>query len=99
MTTLSRLPQLLNLGDLHAILQRFYPEAERLRGNKGTVVIDLHVDMDGHVTSVDIVRSAAPDFDDAAKHVGLLLRFSPAYLGTQKVPVKLRQAIQFNLSI
>jgi TonB family protein len=98
MTTLTRLPQLLNLGDLRAILRRFYPEEERLRGAKGTVVIDLHVDADGHVTSVEVVRSAAPDFDDAAKHVGLLLRFTPAYLGTQKVPVKLRQAIQFNLS-
>lgn len=99
MTQLTRLPQLLNLGDLRAILLRFYPEEERLRGNKGTVVIDLHVDADGHVNSVDVVRSAAPDFDDAARHVGLLLRFSPAYLGTQKVPVKLRQAIQFNLAL
>jgi TonB family protein len=98
MTTLTRLPQLLNLGDLRTILRKFYPEAERLKGAKGTVVIDLHVDQDGHVTSVDVVRSAAPDFDDAAKHVGLLLRFTPAYLGAKKVGVKLRQAIQFNLA-
>ena len=98
MNQLTRLPQLKNLGDLHAILRRFYPEAERLRGATGTVVIDLHVDTDGHVTSVDVVRSATPAFDEAARHVGLLLRFTPAYLGAQKVPVKLRQAIQFNLS-
>ena len=98
MAALTRLPQLLNLGDLRAILKRFYPEEERLRGRQGTVVIDLHVDADGRVTSVEIVRSAAPDFDEAAKRVGLLLRFSPAYLGAQKVPVKLRQAIQFNLA-
>ena len=98
MTQLTRLPQLKNLGDLRAILRRFYPEAERLRGSTGTVVIDLHVDADGRVTSVDVVRSATPAFDEAARHVGLLLRFTPAYLGTQKVPVKLRQAIQFNLA-
>jgi TonB family protein len=98
MAALTRLPQLLNLGDLRGILRRFYPEAERLRGAKGTVVIDLHVDEDGRVRSVDVVRSAAPDFDDAAKRVGLLLRFSPARLGARSVPVKLRQAIQFNLS-
>jgi TonB family protein len=98
MTQLTRLPQLKNLGDLRSILRRFYPEAERLGGKTGTVVLDLHVDQDGHVTSVDVVRSATPAFDDAAKHVGLLLRFTPAYLGTQKVPVKLRQAIQFNLA-
>ena len=98
MNQLTRLPQLKNLGDLRAILRRFYPEAERLRGSTGTVVIDLHVDGDGHVTSVDVVRSATPAFDEAARKVGLLLRFTPAYLGAQKVPVKLRQAIQFNLA-
>jgi TonB family protein len=98
MTMLSRLPQLKNLSDLHAILRRFYPEEERLRGRTGTVVIDLHVDTDGHVTSVDVVRSATPAFDEAAKHVGMLLRFTPAYVGSQKVAVKLRQAIQFNLA-
>jgi TonB family protein len=98
MTQLTRLPQLKNLGDLRAILRRFYPEAERLSGKTGTVVIDLHVDEDGHVMSVDVVRSATPAFDEAARHVGLLLRFTPAYLGARKVPVKLRQAIQFNLS-
>ena len=98
MNQLTRLPQLKNLADLRAILRRFYPEAERLRGGTGAVVIDLHVDADGHVTAVDVVRSATPAFDEAARHVGLLLRFTPAYLGTQKVPVKLRQAIQFNLA-
>jgi TonB family protein len=98
MTSLTRLPQLKNLGDLRAILRRFYPEAERVRGATGSVVIDLHVDADGRVTSVDVVRSATPAFDEAARHVGLLLRFTPAYLGTQKVPVKLRQSIQFNLA-
>jgi TonB family protein len=97
-TQLTRLPQLLNLGDLRAILRRFYPEDERLRGQQGTVVIDLHVDADGRVASVDVVKSATPAFDQAARRVGLLLRFTPAYLGTQKVAVKLRQAIQFNLA-
>lgn len=98
MNQLTRLPQLKNLGDLHAILRRFYPEAERVRGGTGTVVIDLHVDADGRVTAVDVVRSATPAFDEAARRVGMLLRFTPAFLGAQRVPVKLRQAIQFNLA-
>jgi TonB family protein len=97
-TALTRMPQLKNLGELRAILRKFYPEAERLSGKTGTVVIDLHVDPDGHVTSVDVVGSSTPAFDEAAKKVGLLLRFTPAYVGTQKVGVKLRQAIQFNLA-
>jgi TonB family protein len=98
MTQLTRLPQLKNLSDLHAILRRLYPEEERLRGGTGTVVIDLHVDADGRVTSVDVVRTSTPAFDEAARKVGMLLRFTPAYLGTQRVAVKLRQAIQFNLA-
>jgi protein TonB len=93
----TKLPMLLNLGDLSAILRRFYPEAARDERREGTVVIDLHVDTTGRVTSVDIARSASQDFDQAARRVGLLLRFSPAYKGAEKVPVRLRQAIRFNL--
>src|SRR5208282_2880936 len=97
LTGLSRLPQLLNLANLRAILQRFYPESERAEGREGTVIVDLHVDEDGHVTSAEVVNSAGAAFDGAALRVAKLLRFSPAYKGTQKVPVKLRQAIKFSI--
>jgi len=97
LSSLTRLPALLNLSDLGTILRKFYPDAERDAGREGTVVVDLHVDANGRVTSVDVVRSADPAFDEAAEKVGLLLRFSPAYRGAEKVPVKLRQAIKFNL--
>jgi len=94
---LSRIPQLLNLSDLRAILQRFYPEEARSQGREGTVVLDIHIDTAGHVTSVDIVRSAGADFDQAAQKAAKLLRFTPAFLGSQRVGVKMRQAIQFKL--
>ncbi len=97
LSSLTRLPALLNLSDLSAILRKFYPEAERDAGREGTVVVDLHVDANGRVTAVEVVRSADPAFDEAAKKAALLLRFSPAYRGAEKVPVKLRQAIKFNL--
>jgi TonB family protein len=97
LSSLTRLPAILNLGDLAAILRKFYPEAERDAGREGVVVVDLHVGVDGRVASVDVVRSVDPAFDEAARRVGLLLRFSPAYRGAEKVPVKLRQAIKFNL--
>jgi TonB family protein len=96
-TVLSRIPVLLNLSDLRAILQRFYPEEARSRGREATVVLDIHINPGGRVTSVDIVRSGGADFDEAAKKAALLLRFSPAYLGTERVGVKMRQAIQFKL--
>jgi TonB family protein len=94
---LSRIPQLLNLSDLRAILQRFYPEEARSQGREATVVLDIHIDTDGHVTSVDIVRSGGTDFDEAAQKAAKLLRFTPAFLGSQRVNVKMRQAIQFKL--
>jgi TonB family protein len=94
---LSRLPQLLNLSDLRAILQRFYPEEARSQGREATVILDMHIDRDGRVASVDIVRSGGPDFDEAARKAARLLRFTPAFLGSQRVGVKMRQAIQFKI--
>jgi len=96
-TKLSRIPQLLNLSDLRAILQRFYPEEARSQGREGIVVLDIHIDTEGHVASVDVVRSGGSDFDEAAKKAAKLLRFTPAFLGSQCVAVKMRQAIQFKL--
>ena len=96
-TVLSRIPQLLNLSDLRVILQRFYPEQARSDGRQATVVLDLHIDTDGHVQNVDIVRSGGADFDAAAVRAVKLLRFTPAFLGSHRVGVKMRQAIQFKL--
>ena len=96
-TVLSRIPQLLNLSDLRAILKRYYPEEARSQGREGTVVLDLHIDKDGHVSAVDVVRSGGTDFDEAAKKAVMLLRFTPAFLGSERVGVKMRQAIQFKL--
>jgi len=49
------------------------------------------------VKSADIVQSGGADFDEAARKAVSLLRFSPAFLGSQRVAVKMRQAIQFRL--
>ena len=94
---LSRLPQLKNLADLDAILRRFYPEEARARQVGALVVLDIHIDRDGEVTSADIVRSGGSDFDAAARKAAMLLRFTPAFLGSQRVAVRMRQSIQFKL--
>ena len=95
----SRIPQLLNLSDLRAILQHFYPEEARSQGREGMVVLDIHIDTEGHVASVDVVRSGGSDFDEAARKAVNLLRFTPAFLGSHRVAVKMRQAIQFKLEL
>ncbi len=93
----SHLPQLLNLSDLGAILQRFYPQAAREDGREATVVMDIHINRDGEISAVEVVQSADPDFDAAAVRVARLLRFKPAYVNGQTVAVKMRQAIRFKL--
>ena len=60
-------------------------------------MLDIHIGTDGLVSSADIVQSADPDFEQAAVRVAELLRFTPAYVGSQPVAVKMRQAIQFKL--
>lgn len=98
-TPLSAMPRLLNRDEVLKLLRRFYPEAERRAGREGDVVVALHIDSGGAVSSVDVVRTAGPAFDEAAKKVGALMRFSPAVaLNGRPVAVKLPQAMQFRLT-
>ena len=94
---LSRLPQLRNITDLHAILERLYPPQARADGRQAVVVVDIHIDAEGRVTASEVVQSADAAFDDAAVRAARLLRFTPAYAGGRAVAVKMRQAIQFKL--
>jgi TonB family protein len=94
---LSALPQLLNMSELSAMLQKFYPEDAREDAREATVVLDIHIGTDGKVNAVDIVQSADTEFNSAAQRVIRLLRFKPAYAGGKPVAVKMRQAIQFKL--
>ena len=90
-------PKLLNRDEILANMRRFYPESERRAGREGSVVVYLHIGVNGRVDPVDIAQSGGGAFDAAAKEVAKRMRFSPA-LGPQgPVPVKLPQAIVFRL--
>jgi len=95
---LTDLPSMMNRDDLIRNMRRFYPESERRAGREGTVVLDVHIGRDGQVSAVDVVESAGPAFDEAAKKVIFAARFSPARIGLNNVAVKIRQAIAFQLS-
>lgn len=94
---LTHLPKMLNRDDLLKNMRRFYPEAERRAGLEGQVTLDVHIDREGAVTGADIAVSAGAAFDEAAKRVLREARFSPAMVGAQAVPVKIRQTIAFLL--
>jgi len=98
-TALKELPRLLNLAEVIAGMKRLYPESERRAGNEGAVVIVIHLGVDGLVSSSDIARAASPAFDEAAKKVGALMRFSPAIgLSGKPVPVRMPQEVRFKLT-
>jgi TonB family protein len=98
-TPLSAMPRLLNRDEILRLMKRFYPEAERRAGREGDVVVAIHIGAEGAVTSVDVLRGAGPAFDEAAKKVGALMRFSPAVsLNGRPVAVKLPQQVQFRLT-
>lgn len=94
---LLQLPRLLNRDEVLANLRRFYPESERRAGREGTVVVALHIGVNGTVDPVDVVTSAGPAFDAAARKVAVLMRFSPAVGRGGPVAVKLPQNIIFRL--
>jgi TonB family protein len=97
-TPLSAMPKLLNKDEILALLRRFYPEAERRACREADVVVAIHIGRDGGVSSVDVVRTAGPSFDDSAKKVAALMKFSPAVsLSGKPVAVKLPQLMQFRL--
>jgi TonB family protein len=98
-TPLLALPRLLNRDEVVSGLRRFYPESERQAGREGDVVVMLHLGVEGRVSSVDVATSAGPAFDEAARKVANIMRFSPAVgRGGQPVRVRLPQAVRFRLT-
>ena len=95
---LTEQPRLLNREELVRDIQRFYPEAERRAGREGRVVSHIHLNKNGQVSGVDIATSAGTLFDEAAKKILSLARFSPARAGEKTVAVKLSFPIEFALT-
>lgn len=76
-----------------------YPRESRLRGEQGTVVLDLDVDAAGVVTAVRVVdASAYPRLAAAAVHAAKKGRFAPATRGGTPVPCTVRIPFIFRLS-
>lgn len=94
---LTEQPRLLNKDELQKMMLKYYPYAERQAQREGRVVVDVHINKTGGISGVDIKTSAGPLFDEAAKKVLSLARFSPARAGEQAVAVKMPQTLDFKL--
>jgi len=66
-----------------------YPPGLAAQGVAGVVKLELLVDTGGEVESATLVEPLHPLLDRAALHAAPLLRFSPATLDGQPVPVRL----------
>lgn len=91
-------PRLLNRDEVLRNLRKYYPERERVAGNQGLVIVDIHLGIDGAISDVKVFQSAGPLFDKAATQVSRLMRFSPAMSDRGPVRVKIRRKMQFSLT-
>lgn len=93
-----RVPELRNRNDFARELWRVYPPRLRDRGVSGTATIEVVVDREGRVSGARAVRSSEPEFGTAAVRVVERMRFTPARLDGQAVPVRLVIPVTFALA-
>ncbi|HEX8299776.1 MAG TPA: energy transducer TonB [Rubricoccaceae bacterium] len=86
------------VGGLSALWERIvYPEADRLAGTEGTVVIQFVVGIDGRACDPTVVRSLSPGLDRAAFVAIQEAEFTPGRQGGQPVAVRSSLPFQFSL--
>lgn len=94
---LTERPRLLNKDEVQKYMLHYYPYVERQAQREGRVVVNVHINKTGGVSGVDVTTSAGVLFDEAAKKVLSLARFSPARAGERPVAVKMPQTLDFKL--
>ncbi len=63
-----------------------YPDVARQLGLEGTVILELVIETDGHVSHVKVLRSVHPVLDEAAVQAAYKMKFTPAY--NKDMPVR-----------
>lgn len=94
-------PEMLNARALTRIISRAYPAEVRGRRAPATVSVHLKILADGTVDSTSVSIAASPDplFNAAAAKVALQMRFKPATLGGEPVPVWVTVPVTFTRGI
>ncbi|HEU4562172.1 MAG TPA: energy transducer TonB [Longimicrobium sp.] len=90
-------PELLNERNLARLASRAFPASMRGRRAPATVEVKMKILADGTVdsTSVSIHSSPEPEFNEPAARVAMQLRFKPATLAGEPVPVWVTYPITF----
>lgn len=74
-----------------------YPEAARLAGIAGTVIVEAEIDTAGSVASTRVLRGVSPELDQAAREAVERWRFEPATSNGEPRSDLYRAAIRFEL--
>jgi len=89
-------PRLKNTAQISKALLRFYPPLLRDAGISGTVNMWFFISKTGKVVKTQVNRSSGYQaFDQAAKKVAELMKFSPAMNRDKQVPVWVSIPIEF----
>lgn len=78
-------------------VEPIYPELLRVQGIEADVVVTITIAADGSVTTVDVIKGAAGDFDAAAVAAARQQRFEPATRNGEPVPYTLKYTYRFRL--
>ena len=81
------------LGALQALL--VYPEADRLAGTQGTVVVQFVVEPNGLACEPAVARSVSPGLDRAAFVAVQEVRFTPGRQNGRAVAVRMSVPVRF----
>lgn len=76
-----------------------YPDALRLSGEKGTVMVRFVVDSTGQVTDPEVVQTSHPAFSENALAAVKQWVFTPGYKGGRPVNARMQVPVYFELSM
>jgi TonB family protein len=96
-SALAELPKLANPRTVAEWFSELYPIGLMARGVEGRAVISFVIEMDGHVSSLEVVSSTHPDFGRATLRGARRMRFRPALLGGKPVRVKATMPVDWVL--
>jgi TonB family protein len=96
-SALAELPRLANPRTVAEWFSELYPIGLMARGVEGRAVISFVIEMDGHISSLEVVSSTHPDFGRATLRGARRMRFRPAILGGKPVRVKATMPIDWVL--
>jgi TonB family protein len=75
-----------------------YPEGAKRAGIEGVVILQVDIDATGAVMDVQVVQGLGSGCDEAAAEAMKQSTFTPAYAGTDPVPVRIRIPYRFKIN-